>query len=81
MDYNYFWVTRSEARQLVPVLQKLRKEGPWKEARESAFRLLNDLEYIARRPGEGTTSRGYQMVLSDTDYGFLLDIMNVYSIR
>ena len=74
------FVTYEEATRLKPVFRRLAKEAPWKEARESARRILEELGDV--RDVDYKPLSGKQIFLDkDIDMEFLLDVMNQLELR
>lgn len=73
-EMNVVWVTYSEAEALKPFFKAAQKYGPWKEARESAGRILSELECV--QPVDYSPLRGYQMFLNEVDFDFYLEAVN-----
>lgn len=65
------YVTYEEASRLGPFFSYARVHGPYKEARESASRILRELENV--RQVDYSPLRGYQMFLKEDDYEFFID--------
>ena len=74
------FVSYDEAQQLLKVFKVLKKVGPWKESRESAMRLEEELKMVRRDIGYEPFG-GKQIFLSPTDYNFLMDVMAAEGIR
>ena len=70
------FITYDEAQRLIPFFRRAKKEGPWKEARESAGRILEELRN-ARLDVDYAPSRGHQTILNDIDYEFLTEVLNL----
>ena len=65
------WVTYEEAQRLIPFFRYSKKHGPYKEARESAGRILEELENV--RQIDYSPLRGHQIFLKESDYEFYID--------
>ena len=74
------FITYEEAQRLKPVFRQLVKEAPWKEARESAARILEELSFV-RKDVDYSDLGGKQLLLQPTDYSFLMDVMDQTEIR
>ena len=68
------YVTYPEAVRLKTIFKSLRETAPLKEARESAGRILGELDII--RPERSEPFRGQQMFLKPGDYAFFMDVIN-----
>lgn len=78
---NVVYLTDEEARKLKPIFRKLAKEAPWRDARESARRLLQELEMVREDISYEPLS-GKQIILeSSVDYDFLTDVMQEMELR
>ena len=73
------YVTYEEAQKLQPVFRRLREEAPWKEARESASRLLGELSLVKK--GVDYELGGKQVLLEPIDYEFLMDVITQLDLR
>lgn len=67
------YVTYQEAQKLRPFFGYARKYGPYKEARESAMRIFQELENV--RQIDYSPLRGHQIFLSPNDYEFFIDAL------
>ncbi|KKN01449.1 hypothetical protein LCGC14_1127750 [marine sediment metagenome] len=74
------YITFDEAKQLIPIFQELKRIGPWKEARESAMRLEQEMKMV-RGDIEYKPFGGKQMFLNSTDHNFLMDVMSAQELR
>jgi len=67
------YVSFAEAQRLIPILKHVAKYGPYKEAKESAKRILQELELV-RRDISYDPLAGRQVILrSENDRDFLRD--------
>ena len=73
------YITYEEAQRLKPVFRGLVREAPWKEARESASRILEELSLVKK--GVDYSMGGKQMLLQPIDHSFLMDVMDQTEIR
>ncbi len=64
------FVTYEDVREVKPVLTQVRKEGPTKEIRASASRILKEIENV-RSDVDYEPLPGYQVILEDRDYQVL----------
>ena len=75
------YITYEEAKKLGPIFRRLKEEAPWKEARESAGRILEELGRV-RGDVEYEPSGGKQIFLGKgIDYDFLMDVINQMELR
>ena len=74
------YVTYEEAQRLRPVFKQLVRKAPWKEARESASRILEELSLV-RKGVEYEPLEGKQIILQPIDYEFLTDVMDQTETR
>lgn len=74
------YVTYEEAQRLQPVFRQLRQEAPWKEARESASRILEELSFV-KKDVDYSTEGGKQLFLQNVDYDFLMDVITQLELR
>lgn len=72
------YITWEEAQELKRVLKELKRTAPWKEARESAGRVYEEVRNV--RKTDYSPLPGYQLILAEGDMGFLKSIMKVYGI-
>ena len=68
------YVTHEEAGRLEPLFRYAKEHGPYKEARESAGRILRELSNV--RPVDYSPIGGYQLVLDERDYEFYRDMLD-----
>ena len=68
------YVTYEEAQKLRPIFMRTRKSAPWADARDSSSRILQSLETV-KEDVEYEPKGGYRMLLNETDYNFLMDVM------
>ncbi len=69
------YVSYEEAQKLIPIFEHAAKRAPYKEAQESAKRLLQELKLV--RPLDYGPLRGRQVFLHrDDDKDFLVDALN-----
>jgi hypothetical protein len=74
MDIEDIFLTYEEAQKLIPFFEYARRNAPYKEARESAYRILRELELV--RDLDYSPLRGRQVILSrKKDREFLLDAL------
>jgi len=73
------FITVEEARKLKPIFENLREIAPWKDAKESASRILMELRHI--KDIDYSPFPGQQVFLSPVDYRFYLDVLNNYEIE
>jgi hypothetical protein len=59
---------------LKPFFRAARKDAPYKEARDSAYRILRELELV--RPDAYDQLPGRQIFLKSQDYEFLRNVMD-----
>lgn len=71
---NVTYITYEEAQRLKPFFEAAKTHGPYKEARESAGRILRELRHA--RSIDYSPLRGYQMFLGDKDHEFLLEVLD-----
>jgi hypothetical protein len=67
------YVGYEEAQRLIPYFTYAKKEAPFKEVRESAIRLFEELHLV--RPIQYDLG-GKQVVLSEKDYDYFVDAQN-----
>jgi len=77
---NIVYVTHEEAQKLKPIFRSTKDAAPWADARESSRRILQTLESV-KKDVDYDPLEGYQMILSNTDYDFLLDVMTQMELR
>jgi len=65
------YVTYEEAQRLIPFFRYAKVHGPYREARESAGRILEELE--SAKQIDYSPFRGHQMFLKEDDYEFFID--------
>ena len=70
------FITYDEAQRLIPFFRRAKKEGPRKEARESAGRILEELRN-ARPDVDYAPFGGHQIILNDIDYEFLMKVLSL----
>jgi hypothetical protein len=73
------FITYEEAVKLKEFFKDAKKHGPYKEARDSAGRILGELERVRNIDYEPFP--GYQLVLSPGDMRFLRDVMGVLDLE
>ena len=71
---NVIYVTYEEAQKLKPFFEAAKTHGPYKEARESAGRILGELRHA--KPIDYSPLKGYQMFLGNKDHEFLMDVLD-----
>lgn len=76
---NVVYITYEEAQRLKPFFEAAKAYGPYKEARESASRILVELGHA--RPIDYSPLGGYQMFLNHQDYEFFTDTLNAMEER
>ncbi len=74
------YVSYEEARTLKPLFSDMRRSAPWTDARQSASRILQSLESV-KSDVEYEPGGSYQMILSEVDYNFLLNVMDQTGLR
>lgn len=68
------FVSYSEAQALIPFFRAAARGGPWRESRESAGRILQELELVRDR--DYSPLKGRQVIFSkEEDKDFLLDVL------
>ncbi len=72
-------VAYEDAEQLKPFFEMAAVKGEHKEERESAKRVLRELEMV--RDIDYYPMRGHQMFLSSVDHDFLKTVMDHYGMR
>jgi hypothetical protein len=77
-NYEYMYITYSDAQRLIPFYEKVAKEHPWKEVRESAKRLLRELRMV--RDIDYSPASGHQLILNRVDHQFLMDTMDAMGL-
>lgn len=73
MRENVVYITYEEAQKLKPFFEYSKANAPYKEAKESAKRILRELGYA--KPMDYSPFRGYQMLLNNQDYDFFMDAL------
>lgn len=73
------WITYEEARKLLPFFRTAYKRAEYPEARESAYRIMRDLENV--RDLDYGPLPGSQVVLSQRDHTFLMDVITQMELR
>jgi hypothetical protein len=77
---RFFRVTFDEASRLTTLLRSVAKNGPYKEVRASAKRLIGELQYV-RNDVDYSPNRGYQVILrKDDDVNLLTDMADALGI-
>jgi len=80
MDIVPIYVTYEEAQRLVPFFQHQAKHGPYREARESSQRILQELSYVKNR--DYSPLSGKQVILTrEDDRNFLMDTIGALEVR
>ena len=75
---RYTFISYEEAKELKPIFQKFRKEGPWKDVRGSASRILEELEFV--KDADYFPLSGQQVVLEDKDYEFFENAREAFGV-
>lgn len=75
---EYTFITYEEASRLKPFFREAKKSAPYREARESAGRISEELGRV--RNVDSSPFRGHQLVLSGVDMRFLRDTMDVLDL-
>ena len=70
------FISYEEAKRLKPAFRELRKMAPWKEARESSSRILEELELVRKDVDYDPRLGGKQLILNEMDYDFLVNVIN-----
>jgi len=77
---RFYRVTFAEATQLLALLRSVAKNGPYKEVRSAAKRLIRELEYV-RSDVDYSPTRGHQIILrKDDDVNLLNDMADALGI-
>ena len=72
------FITYEEARKLIPFFMVAKKEAPMIEARRSSSRLIEELKNV--RNEDYSPFKGYQLLLHEADYIFLMDTMEALEL-
>lgn len=80
MEIAPIYVSYEEAQKLIPFFKHQSKHGPYREARESSQRILQELGYVKNRSYEPLS--GKQVILTrEDDRSFLMDTIAALEVR